>query len=151
MNQSDIRGLAFQPEPTVIFFVASVAFYKHEFSLFKINLSYRVAASRFVVPTLLSIVTPESLAFNLNFNLSTQTPGFGWGVFEKMKTAPPEAIHSFFTPHSFHSPTNHAASFVFFLACHCVIIAQIKPANSRATAIFALHGILPLLSKWRCR
>jgi len=27
MNQSDIRGLAFQLEPTVIFFVASVAFY----------------------------------------------------------------------------------------------------------------------------
>jgi len=32
MNQSDIRGLAFRPEPTVIFFVASFAFYEHEFS-----------------------------------------------------------------------------------------------------------------------
>ena len=53
----------------MIFFVASVAFYKHEFSLFKINLSYRVAASRFVVPTLLSIVTPESLLSDLNVHL----------------------------------------------------------------------------------
>jgi hypothetical protein len=61
MNQSDIRGLAFQPEPTVIFFVASVAFYGHEFSSSKRNLWYREVASSFVVPTLLSIVTPESL------------------------------------------------------------------------------------------
>jgi hypothetical protein len=150
MNQSDIRGLAFQPEPTVIFFVASVAFYRHEFSLSETNLSYRNVASRFVVPTRLSIVTPESLVSNLNFNLSTQIPGFGWGVFEKNENSSPEAIPFSFFARSFFAK-NHAASFLSFRACHCVIIAQIKPANSLATAIFALQGIFPLLSKCRCR
>jgi hypothetical protein len=58
MNQSDIRGLAFQPEPTVIFSVASFAFYEREFSLFKTSLSHRMAASSFVVPALLSIIIP---------------------------------------------------------------------------------------------
>jgi len=45
-------------EPTLIFFVASFAFYGHEFSPFETNLSYRMAASSSVVPTLLSIITP---------------------------------------------------------------------------------------------
>jgi len=57
MNQSDIRGLAFRPEPTLIFFVASFAFYFHEFSPFETNLSYRETASSFIVPTPLSIIT----------------------------------------------------------------------------------------------
>ena len=56
MNQSDIRGLVFRPEPTVIFSVVSFAFYGHEFGSSEINLSYRVVASSFVVPTLLSII-----------------------------------------------------------------------------------------------
>jgi len=57
MNQSDIRGLSrcFGTEPTLIFFVASFAFYGHEFSPSQTNLSYRVAASSSVVPTLSSI------------------------------------------------------------------------------------------------
>jgi hypothetical protein len=47
MNQSDIRGLtcSIRAEPTLIFFVASFAFYGHEFSPFETNLSYRMAAS----------------------------------------------------------------------------------------------------------
>jgi hypothetical protein len=69
MNQSDIRGLAFQPEPTGIFFVASFAFYGREFSSPKTNLSHRTHANSFVVPTLLSIITPELLFFNLNLHL----------------------------------------------------------------------------------
>ena len=56
MNQSDIRGLSLRTEPTLIFFVASFAFYSHEFSPFETNLSYRVAASSSVVPTLSSII-----------------------------------------------------------------------------------------------
>jgi hypothetical protein len=58
MNQSDIRGLAcsIRAEPTLIFFVASFAFYGHEFSPFETNLSYRMAASSSVVPTLSSIM-----------------------------------------------------------------------------------------------
>ena len=40
----------------MIFFVASFAFYRHEFSPQETGLSYRVAASSFVVPTLLSII-----------------------------------------------------------------------------------------------
>jgi hypothetical protein len=59
MNQSDIRGLAFQPEPTLIFFVASFAFYVRESSPSETSLSHRVAASSFVVPTQLSIIIPE--------------------------------------------------------------------------------------------
>ncbi len=66
MNQSDIRGLAFQPEPTLIFFVASFAFYGHEFGSSETNLSYSVVASSFVVPTLLSIVIPV-LNYKNNF------------------------------------------------------------------------------------
>jgi len=42
-------------EPTLIFFVASFAFYGHEFGPFETNLSYRMDASSSVVPTLLSI------------------------------------------------------------------------------------------------
>ena len=58
MNQSDIRGLSrcLGTEPTLIFFVVSFAFYGHEFSPFETNLSYRMAASSSVVPTLSSIV-----------------------------------------------------------------------------------------------
>ena len=58
MNQSDIRGLtcSIRAEPTLIFFVASFAFYGHEFSPFETNLSYRMAASSSVVPTLSSIM-----------------------------------------------------------------------------------------------
>jgi hypothetical protein len=58
MNQSDIRGLtcSIRTEPTLIFFVASFAFYGHEFSPPQTNLSYRVAASSSVVPTLSSII-----------------------------------------------------------------------------------------------
>ncbi len=58
MNQSDIRGLtcSIRAEPTLIFFVASFAFYGHEFSPSETNLSYRVAASSSVVPTLSSIM-----------------------------------------------------------------------------------------------
>ena len=59
MNQSDIRGLAFRPEPTLILFVASFAFYGHEFCSSEINISYRVVASSFIVPTLLSIIIPK--------------------------------------------------------------------------------------------
>ena len=59
MNQSDIRGLALRPEPTVIFFVASVAFYEREFSFSKTSLSHRVAANRFIVPMRLSISIPK--------------------------------------------------------------------------------------------
>jgi hypothetical protein len=55
MNQSDIRGLAFRPEPTVIFSVARFAFYEREFNSSKTSLSHRSSASSFVVPTLLSI------------------------------------------------------------------------------------------------
>jgi len=57
MNQSDIRGLtcSTRSEPTLIFFVASFAFYGHEFSPSETSLSYRVAASSSVVPTLSSI------------------------------------------------------------------------------------------------
>ena len=40
----------------MIFFVASFAFYVHEFSPYETDLSYRVAASSFVVPTLSSII-----------------------------------------------------------------------------------------------
>ena len=67
MNQSDIRGLAFQPEPTVIFSVASFAFFGHEFGSSEINLSYRVVASSFVVPTLLSIIIIPELNHKNNF------------------------------------------------------------------------------------
>jgi len=58
MNQSDIRGLSCstRTEPTLIFFVASFAFYGHEFSPSQTNLSYRMAASSSVVPTLSSIM-----------------------------------------------------------------------------------------------
>ena len=58
MNQSDIRGLSRRvgTEPTLIFFVASFAFYGHEFSPSETNLSYRMAASSSVVPTLSSIM-----------------------------------------------------------------------------------------------
>jgi hypothetical protein len=58
MNQSDIRGLSrfSRTEPTLIFFVASFAFYGHEFSPSQTNLSYRMAASSSVVPTLSSIM-----------------------------------------------------------------------------------------------
>jgi len=97
MNQSDMRGLAFQPEPTGIFFVASFAFYGHEFSSSKTNLSYRMDASSFVVPTLLSISTPEYL-FQLKSHLVLQKPGFGWGVFEKNKNSSPKAIPYSFAP-----------------------------------------------------
>ncbi len=58
MNQSDIRGLSrcLGTEPTLIFFVASFAFYGHEFGPSQTNLSYRMAASSSVVPTLSSII-----------------------------------------------------------------------------------------------
>jgi len=58
MNQSEIRGLSrcLGTEPTLIFFVASFAFYGHEFSPSQTNLSYRVAASSSVVPTLSSLM-----------------------------------------------------------------------------------------------
>ncbi len=59
MNQSEIRGLAFRPEPTLIFFVASFAFYRREFSSFKTNLSHSVIANSSLVPTLLSIFIPQ--------------------------------------------------------------------------------------------
>jgi hypothetical protein len=65
MNQSDIRGLAFRPEPTLIFFVASFAFYRREFSSSKTNLSHRGIASSFLVPTLLSIFIPQYKSSNL--------------------------------------------------------------------------------------
>ena len=47
---------------------------------------------------------------------------------------------------------NHqATSFIFFLAWYCVTINQINPESSLATAILALQGILPLLSRYQCR
>ena len=120
MNQSDIRGLAFRPEPTVIFSVASFAFYGREFGSSKMNLSHRVAASSFVVPALLSI----------NYSLIKSYKQLRWRADEKK---------------------SQAASFAFFLAWYCVTANHIKPANSLAIAIFALHGILPLLIRCRCR
>ena len=117
MNQSDIRGLswAIRTEPTVIFFVASFAFYEHEFSPFETGLSYRMAASSFVVPTLSSIIK----------HLRRRA--------DKRKI------------------DHQAASFVFFLAWYCVTANHMNPASSLATAIFALHAILPLFTRYRCR
>jgi hypothetical protein len=95
MNQSDIRGLAFQPEPTGIFFVASFAFYGREFSSSKTNLSHRTHASSFVVPTLLSIITPEYLFLIKITSFLTKTWLWLGGV-EKNKNSSPKA-----TPYSF--------------------------------------------------
>ncbi len=47
MNQSDIRGLAFRPEPTWIFSVASLAFFFREFSPPAASLSHSWFANSF--------------------------------------------------------------------------------------------------------
>ena len=81
MNQSEIRGLAFRPEPTLIFFVVSFAFYGRGFSSSKTNLSHRMVASSFLVPTLLSIFIPQYKSSNLvmSCNFTFLKSGFGWG------------------------------------------------------------------------